>query len=130
MRVGKMRSEKGFSLIESIVALAILGIVGVSFLGSLGTSAKATMVDEDRTTAECLARSQIEYIRSLDYDDYATEYPVDPTLDIPSGWAVPNPTAEALHGTEDGIQKITITIQRDGETIFSVFIYKVNRLIL
>ncbi len=123
----RIKGEKGISLVETIVALGLLGIVSAVFLGSIGTAAKATMVDENQATAECLARSQIEYIKGLAYDYYATEYPADPTLDIPSGWVIPNPAAEALHGSEDGIQKVTITVQHDGETVFSVFIYKVDR---
>ena len=85
------------------------------------------MVDENRTIAESLARSQVEYVKGCTYQYDTTEYMADPTLDIPSGWVIPNPTVEPLHGSDDGIQKVTITIQHDGETVFSTLIYKADR---
>ena len=122
-----MKDDKGFALLETVLAIGLLGIVSLVFLGSINTSTKATMVSDERATAESLALSEIEYIKGYPYDYYATEYPVDPTLDIPSGWSLPNPTVEALHATDDGIQKITITVQRDGEDKLSILIYKVDR---
>jgi prepilin-type N-terminal cleavage/methylation domain-containing protein len=124
---GAMKSHQGFAFIETIVALALLGIVAVIFLGSVGTATKATIVTDEQATAESLARSEIEYIKSCAYQYSPTEYLVNPTLSIPTGWSMPNPTAEALHGTDDGIQKVTITVERDGEEKLSALIYKVNR---
>ena len=123
----RIKGEKGISLIETIVAVALLGIVSTVFLGSMGTAAKATIISDQRVTAEVLARTHIEYTKDYPYDYFATEYPVDPTLDIPYGWSMENPTVEALHGTDDGIQKVTITVQCHGRTMFSAFFYKVDR---
>ena len=122
-----MKGNRGFAFLETIVALALLGVVATVFLGSIGTAAKTTMVADEQATAESLARSEIEYIKGCPYQYSATEYPIDPMLDIPSGWSVPNPTVEALHGADDGIQKVTITVQRDGEDKLSALIYKVYR---
>ncbi len=60
-------NSKGFSLIEVIIALALLGIIGVAFLGGLFTASKATFIADERTTAESLARSQMEYVKDQDY---------------------------------------------------------------
>jgi len=122
-----MKSEKGFAFIETIVALGLLGVVAVAFLGSVGTASKATMVSDEQVTAESLMRSEIEYIKDCAYQYDATDYPVDPTLDMANGWSMPNPTVEALHSTDNGIQKVTITVQRNGDDEFSAFIYKVDR---
>jgi len=121
-----MKSDKGFAFIETIVALALLGIVAAVFLSSIGTAAKATMIADKELTAESLARSEIEYIKGCDYDYYAMEYPLDPALSVPSGWSV-DASAEALDGRGDDIQKVTVTIQRNGENEFSAVIYKVDR---
>ena len=79
-----MKSERGFALIETLVALALLGIIAVVFLGGIGTATKATIVADEQTTAESLARSEIEYAKNCTYQYSATQYPVDPSLDIPS----------------------------------------------
>jgi len=120
-------NNSGFALIENIVALALLGIVAIVFLGSIGTATKANLVADKRVTAESLARSEVEYIKSCAYEYSATEYPIDPTLSIPSGWSMPTPVVEALHDPDDGIQKVTITVQHDGKDVFSTFIYKNER---
>lgn len=121
-----MKGNKGFAFLETVVALGLLGIIAVVFLSSIGTATKATVVTDERVTAESLARSEIEYVKSCAYQYYTTEYPVDPALDIPSGWSV-NTTVEALVDRDDDIQKIKVTVQRDGEDKLSAFTYKVNR---
>ena len=121
-----MKGNKGFALLETIVALGLLGIAAVIFLGSIGTATKATVVNDEQVTAESLARSEIEYVKGCDYDYYATEYPIDPTLDIPSGWSV-DAAVEAIADRDDDIQKVTVTVQRGEEEKLSAFTYKVNR---
>ena len=78
-----MKSEKGFALIETLVALALLGVIAIAFLGGIGTATKATIVADEQTTAESLVRSEIEYVRNCTYQYSTTQYPVDPSLDIP-----------------------------------------------
>lgn len=121
-----MKGDKGFVFIETIVALALLGIIAVVLLSSVGTATKATMVADEQVTAESLARSEIEYIKGCDYQYSATEYPIDSTLDIPGSWSV-GTTVEAISGRGDDIQKVTVTVQRGGESELSVVTYKVDR---
>lgn len=119
--------EAGVSLIETLIALALLGIIAATFLSGLTTAAKATFIADERATAESLARSQMEYVKSLDYQYAASEYPVDPELTIPEGWVVPPPVVEPLHDTDDGIQKITVTVKRNDKPVLTVENYKVDR---
>jgi prepilin-type N-terminal cleavage/methylation domain-containing protein len=121
-----MKGNRGFAFIETIVALALLGIVAVFFLGSIGTATKTTIINDEQATAESLARSEVEYIKAYSYQYSATEYPIDPVLEIPDGWSI-NTSVEALHGTDDGIQKVIITVQRAGEGKLSTLTYKVDR---
>lgn len=120
-------NEAGASLIEILVALAILGLVAVAFLGGLATTSKAIIIANEQTTAESLVRSEAEYVKNYAYQYLATEYPVDPELPIPTGWSVPPPVVELVHATDDGIQKVTITVERNGEVILSTEIYKMDR---
>ena len=64
-----MRNQKGISLIEVIIALAILGVIAVAFLGGLMTSLKAVSIADERSTAQSLSQSQMEYVKSLNYTD-------------------------------------------------------------
>lgn len=122
-----MKDDKGFVFIESIVALALLGILAVFFLGSVGTATKATVVADEQVTAEILARSQIEYIKACDYQYSATEYPLDPMLEIPYRWSIIDITVAALHGTDDGIQKVTFTVRHNGVDKLTAEVYKMDR---
>ena len=123
----KMRNEKGFALIETIVALALLGVVAVAFLSGLATATKASIVANEQATAESLIRSEIEYVKNYTYDYYASSYPVDPALTIPEGWTVPPPVVELVHATDDGIQKVTVTAENNGKAVLSLEVYKVDR---
>ena len=122
-----MKNEKGFSLLETIVAIAFLGLVAVVFLGGLGTSTKATITTGERAIAESLARSELEYVRNCTYQHGTDEYEVNPMLDIPESWSVATPVVEPVHETDDGLQKVTISVLRNGETVLSLFTYKVDR---
>ena len=70
-----MRDQKGQSLIEVLIALAILGIVAVTFLIALTTSSTAIIIADERTTAESLARSELEYVKS---QPFSTPCPDNP----------------------------------------------------
>ena len=62
-----MKKEKGFTLIEVLVALLILAIIGTGFLMALTIASKAIIIADERTTAESLARSQMEHAKNQDY---------------------------------------------------------------
>ena len=85
------------------------------------------MVADEQSIAESLACSEAEYVKNYNYQYSAIEYPVDPNLNIPNGWNMPPPAVEPVHDTDDGIQKITIIVQRNGELKLSVEMYKVDR---
>ena len=62
------RDQCGFSLIEVVFALVLFEIVGASLIGLLTSATAASNVARQRTIAQQAALSQIESIRSLDYD--------------------------------------------------------------
>ena len=59
--------QKGLTLIEVLIALAILAIAAVAFLTALTTGSGALIIADERTTAESLARTQLEYVKSQNY---------------------------------------------------------------
>ena len=122
-----MKSQKGFALIETLVALGIFGLVAVTSLSGMATITQGNMIASERATAESLVRSEIEYVKQCAYQYDASEYPIDSTLTIPQGWSLAPPAVEPVHATDDGIQKITITAEHNGKSVLSVEIYKADR---
>lgn len=85
-----IRNQKGISLIEVIIALAILGVIAVAFLGGLMTSLKAVSIADERSTAQSLSQSQMEYVKSLNYTDAdpGSEVTYNKTAGIPQGYYI------------------------------------------
>jgi prepilin-type N-terminal cleavage/methylation domain-containing protein len=137
-----MRNEKGITLIEVIIALALLGIIGLAFLGALSTASNAVFITDERATAESLARTEMEYIKSQDYIDYSDsdhgEYgiitpPTDSTVEvsvIPFNPDTGDPYADLGGGVFEldfGIQEITVTVNHLGEQVITMEGYKSAR---
>ncbi len=104
-----MRSEKGFTLVEVLIGITLLGIVGVALLSGLVTIFKSNIVSNTQTTGMSIAQSQLEFTAStfnLDATDKVGYYNI---TTIPSGytiWTVPrggNPdgTGEPIECTTD-----------------------------
>jgi len=115
-------NETGVTLIEALVALAILGLIAVAFLSGLTTAAQATFIADQRATAESLARSQMEYVKNLDYVDAPWLYEAED-----NGYIV-NVAAKLLdgHDPDDGIQKITVTVEHHDKPVFTLEGYKIG----
>jgi prepilin-type N-terminal cleavage/methylation domain-containing protein len=123
-----MNSEKGFTILEVLVAIALLGILGVAFLGGLSTASKALFLADERTTAESLARSQMEYVKNEMYDDtdpYKYAQTDVPSSDDPA-YTI-SVDAEPLNTPDDGIQKITVTVNHHSKQVIILEDYKVDR---
>jgi len=113
-----MKDEKGFSLMEVALAIALLGIVAVAYLGALATGSRAIMIADERATAESLARTQMEYVRQQSYDANLDHDPPQYTTipDIPAGYEIEvdavrlDPYGDGATN-DDGIQSITVTIK-------------------
>lgn len=120
--------ESGVSLLETVVVLFVLGTVAVAFLSGLVTSSKANYAIDERATAESLAKSQMEWAQDADYVPEATDYsPAPPPSSSDYTNYSVNITAGPLHVPDDGIQKITVTVSRSGEQIFTLEGYKLDR---
>jgi prepilin-type N-terminal cleavage/methylation domain-containing protein len=63
----KMKSEKGISLIETLAAMVILGIIAVAFLSALATTSTARATNEERTAAKILAETIMENVKTENY---------------------------------------------------------------
>jgi prepilin-type N-terminal cleavage/methylation domain-containing protein len=61
-------SQRGFSLTEVIIAMAVFGVVGISVLIALNASSKTITSAHEITIAESVTRTEIEYIKRSAYD--------------------------------------------------------------
>ena len=126
--MGLNRRELGITFLETVIALAILGAVSVSFLNGLTSASKSVFIVDKKTTAEIIAQSQMEWVKNASYSYNATSYSAVP---IPDGKDYLQyssvVSAEPVHTPDDGIQKITVSIQRSGESVYFLQGYKVDR---
>ena len=120
--------EKGFSLMETLLALGLVSLIAAALLAGMATVARGTIVADQQAAAETLARSQMEALKAAPYVTGAVSYSPAP---LPSdteysGYAV-NVTAAPLHTPDDGLQKVTVTISKNSRQIMALAGYKVNR---
>jgi prepilin-type N-terminal cleavage/methylation domain-containing protein len=142
-----IKREEGISLIEVLVALAILGVIAATFLTALSVSSKGVMISDERAVAESLARSQMESVREQLYITAPTggeaTYLVIDTSEQPSFtiWSV-NRDEEVVEGvigvpwnSEDdiateqdlGLQSIKLVIKNYDKEVLILENYKVGR---
>ena len=134
-RIRFLRGQRGISLIETLVGLALLGIITGAFLSGLFTISKAVGVNQESVAAESLAKSQIEYIRVQDYiavvpDDPNNRYEIiDISADLAAaGYSVETYPPETILSEAGGyeLQKTTVAVKRDGKAELVVSIYRVS----
>ena len=124
--------ERGFSLIEAVVAMAIFATVATGLAGVLTSSISARSLASQRTAAEQIANDQLEWIRSLGYTQVGLSVSgnpsgiVNPTGDqsanggptVPAGYTVsidvfwvddPNPTSFT---TRANYKNVVVTVSR------------------
>jgi type II secretory pathway pseudopilin PulG len=115
--------EGGFGLVESLAAVAILGVAVVALILSLSTGSITVREGDQEVVVQSLVQTQLEYVKGYPYDPAATTYP---TVDTPEGYSV-SVEVSAIPATDTDIQRITVTISRGEEAILTVEDYKVNR---
>jgi type IV pilus assembly protein PilV len=62
-----LSNDRGFSLIEIMMAMTIFGISMMGLAGMGGIAIKADMSSARITTANTLAQDRIEYVKGLDF---------------------------------------------------------------
>lgn len=116
--------QGGLTLVEVIVAMAILGFVGVGFMTALGTGFRSQGIKEEQVIGHNLVRAALEEIRSQDYLNSASPSPYTLTTPLPNGYSIAVVTEDFCWPepcTPDGnLQKNTATVFRDGDIVVSI----------
>lgn len=133
-------SSRGFTLIEVLITMALVGIIAIAFLGGLTTASRAVLTADVRTTAESMAKTQMEsvktgyiYYNEADHEEYETigEYPYAVELVVepinPSTGEPYNVDETGVFLGDDGIQKITVIVSHDGKEVFTLEGYNIDR---
>jgi Tfp pilus assembly protein PilV len=128
-------NERGESLVEILVSVAVIAMIFTAFLSALSTATWGVAVVRERVTAENLARKQLECIQDHPYIDKAvpisytttctvtalSSYPMDLSI---SYWI--SPTFTVTPAVSD-MQWITITVYHNSDPVFAIATYKVDR---
>ena len=117
----QMKSERGASLIETLVALVLLGIIGAAFLNALAMTSNARSLADERASARIIAESQTENITKQDYN---FSYDTIPIPDEYGGYSADVVVDPIRNGN---IQKITVTISHHNRDVTTLESYKVKR---
>jgi prepilin-type N-terminal cleavage/methylation domain-containing protein len=131
------RNQSGFTLVEAVISIALIGIIAAALFMGLGTASKVLLHTDARETAKNLAETQMEYIKGLPYNPAATTYNTS-AITLPSGYtALPNVvypggTTVTVNGVtyfnpvrDNNIQLVVVTINGAGIT-YTLEGYKVK----
>jgi len=121
MLIKTIKSEKGFSLIETLIGLSIMGIIAIGFLGALQATAKINYMTDEEVSAKIIAESQMECVK---IQDYAPSYTA---AVIPAEYTGYTADIGAEYLRNSSIQKITVTISHNGREITELESYNVSR---
>ena len=137
-----LRGQRGFTLIETIVAVAILAAIGVTFISAIDTGYGSVRILDEKTQAEALIRSQLDDIKGspyLDDGNYTVTVTLPPQYSMTINVEPPTCIGEADNCTPleelvgypvTTIQEITVSVFRTGNggdrPVLSVGTYKVK----
>ncbi|MFQ6100206.1 MAG: hypothetical protein ACE5OS_03075 [Anaerolineae bacterium] len=133
-RTVRVRGEAGDSLVEILVAVAILSILLVVLVSALSTGVFGVRASNRLTSATNLATSQLESIKASEYitGATATSYALISSAPYTISYTTSyySSTCSCFTSTpadDSGMQWITVTVSHQGETLAEVSNYKVNR---
>jgi type II secretory pathway pseudopilin PulG len=119
---------------EILVALGILGVIGVGLLAALNTNSRATRTLDEQVKAANLAVAYIEVIKE---SSYAAAYPsAGDNITLPAQYEVVVETQCSSDGTNfsdctgsdnETLQKIIAIVSRDGKPVLSLCTYRTKR---
>jgi Tfp pilus assembly protein PilE len=138
---GRVTSERGDTLVEILIAVAILGIAFAGILAGLATAISLSGRQRGQANADIVLVSSADSVKNQAYVSCPTvsvsSYSATSGVTLPAGWAVSNLTITALKSwngtawsttcpaTDKNVQLVTITASApDGKSSESVEVVK------
>jgi prepilin-type N-terminal cleavage/methylation domain-containing protein len=130
--------QKGLTLIEALVSVAILAAIGVVYMRAMATGYKNVGIIDEQLQAEALIRSELEIIKNMTYADNKS-YPV--SVSVPANYSMNITVTAPMHigttdnntpletlmgGTINTIQEINVTVYHGTKQVLSVGEYKIK----
>ena len=139
-----LQGQRGIGLLETLIAVAILGAIGVSLLTALDTNARATRTLDEHVVATNLATAYIEAIKAMPYytdvetylnDDTITSITIPPQYDVNVDITFTNDgdTTDGIdwgpYTGDETIQKLAVTVSREGgKPVLTICAFKTKRV--
>ena len=131
-----LKNRSGVSFIEVLIALAILGMIAAAFITAIFVATMSIAIADERTNAESLVKTQMEYVKQQPYNDSGLyfEISLDDTQYLEgtpySIWSVDSEdiivdeiVAVPVHV---GLQKIILKIFHGDKEVLTLEGYKVD----
>ena len=119
-----LRNEKGVTLVETLIAVALVGIAASAVLTGYSTGPLSIRKADRLVTARTLAVSQLEYTLSQAYVVAPTSY--DPLTPLSAGYSISS-DATSISGRDENVQRITVTVQYGGKVLLTLEAFKVDQ---
>jgi len=127
--------QRGFTLLEVLIAVSILAVIGTGLLAALDTNSRSTRTLDEKVVAASLAADYLETIKA---SPYATTYPdAGENITIPFQYTMVIKTECSSNGITFGnctgsanetLQKITVHVSREGgKPVLSLCTYRTKR---
>lgn len=71
MRKREIPAENGFTLLELLVSMTVIGVMSIGFFSLFTALVSSSTLAKQRSVGSTLANNQMEYLRSLPYDSLA-----------------------------------------------------------
>jgi prepilin-type N-terminal cleavage/methylation domain-containing protein len=129
------RNQSGFTLVEAVVSIALIGIIVAGLFTGLGTSSTVLLRTDTRETAKNLAETQLEFVKGQVFNPGSglSVYPYAPipaaqqgaysaSIDVKTG-------SDPLYFNpvrDDYIQRVIVTITGPKNIVYTLEGYKVR----
>jgi hypothetical protein len=134
--------EGGATFVEVLIAIVLLGFIAAGVAPALGYNVRASYEVKESTTAECLTRNQVEYLKSCLYiaGNETHPYPSYTVVPVPDGTYQVSVAAQPIRivpdtlahvplapGEDEGIQEIAIEVRHVDRVVLATRLYKTDR---